>query len=90
VDTANQQYQAPAASEHTDDCRVLLFQWRMRNGGLAAVNDVGHFPCSCAETGGEAKPWRLVPMDHPGWCVVAGDHPWTECTITEMVPKEST
>lgn len=87
--SGNQHYQAPAASEHTDVCRVLLFHWRMRNAGLPAINDVARFPCSCAETGGTPKPWRLAPTEHPDWCVIEGEHSWTECAITPMVPKES-
>lgn len=85
-----QHYQSPAVSEHTDHCRALLFAWRMRNVGLPAVDDVSKFPCGCQETGGQRKPWRLVTTPHPGWCVVTGVHPWTECTITVMVPKEDT
>jgi hypothetical protein len=88
VDEGKTQYQAPAASEHTDVCRALLFQWRLRNAGLPAVNDVAKFPCGCGETGGTHKPWRLAPTEHPAWCIVEGVHPWTECTITPMVPKE--
>ncbi len=90
MDSGNQQYQAPAASEHTDDCRVLLFRWRLKNAGLPVINDVSKWPCSCAETGGRWRDWRLEVTDHPAWCVVPGEHPWTECTITPMVPKEST
>lgn len=88
MDEANQHYQAPAASDHTDACRVLLFRWRMRNAGLAAVNDVAKFPCACDAYGGPVRPWRLVPAEHPAWCVVSGEHPWTECTITPMVSEE--
>lgn len=86
--SSNEQYRGPAVSEHTDACRVLLFAWRMRNVGLPVVNDVGKFPCGCSETGGQRKPWRTVAQPHPTWCVVDGAHPWTECTITPMVPKE--
>jgi hypothetical protein len=88
VDEGNWQYRAPAASAHTDACRVLLFNWRLRNAGLPAVNDVAAFPCGCDTTGGAKTPWRLEDADHPGWCVVPGEHAWTECTITQMIPKE--
>lgn len=81
-------YRAPQAEEHTAACRALLFAWRLRNTGLPAVNDVTRFPCACAETGGEKKPWRLVETAHPAWCVVEGLHPWTSCTITQMTTKE--
>jgi len=90
VEKAKPQYLAPAASEHSDACRGLLFNWRLRNAGLPAVNDVDRFPCYCAQplSGDRKNPWRLVPADHPTWCVIEGEHPWTECTITPMVPKE--
>lgn len=81
-------FEVPAASEHTDACRALLFQWRLRNAGLPATSDVAAFPCSCGETGGQKRPWRLVAAEHPAWCVVDGAHPWTECTITKMIRKE--
>jgi hypothetical protein len=91
VDVGNTQYLAPAASEHTDGCRGFLFAWRMRNAGLPVVNDETRFPCACGEfDSGTKKPWRLIPADHPTWCVVDGPHPWTECTLTPMVPKEET
>lgn len=81
----------PEAAEHTDTCRAALVAWRIRNGGLPAVNDLAAFPCCCADSGGTRKPWRLAdePVQHPSWCVVREwPHPWTECTITIMVPRE--
>jgi hypothetical protein len=90
VPSGNEKYLSPDASAHTDACRALLFAWRLRNVGLPAVNDLGKFPCGCAETGGQRKPWRLKATPHPSWCVVPGEHAWTECTITVMVPKETT
>ena len=86
----NRQYLAPAASEHSDACRVMLFNWRLRNAGLPAIDDVERFPCNCPPDA-PARPWRLVPVDHPAWCVTEGqNHAWTACTITPMVPREET
>lgn len=72
----------PWAEQHEDLCRVLLWQWRI--GHPADANHHERFPCTCTP----ARPWTMREIEHPAWCVLELAHPWHECALAHLVPRD--